>query len=938
MTQVIMAAGALIVHLLLFYVFSFLLEKIFTTEFKSIADRMVFGMLGYFSAFQLLCVPMAYIGFKYSVLCIVWPFIVLIACGIATGACKHQMERNLNALTKSFNSKEAVVLMAVAAVLCGLLCIYSVLRTVNGWDTGYYISVINEALTTDYFYNYEGNTGIFVENIVDKTALNSFYLQFGFWCNLFGVTPRIMILYCTRGLCVILSAMTAYLFALEIFKDRKRRAITVIVWVILNLFSTGSHTAGFFMIMRGCEAKAWCASIILPLTFLTLFKIFRYKDSQELVKDNFKKLFIIGFASVPISMSALAVFPVCVAVATLALMIYGRSIRKYLGYGICCCIPNAVYMGIYYGKRLTSIIAAHQGTLEEGASVPAEVAETEATIFNGTVKEFIDYIGSYVWLILFIAVVFYLFIRASKNGKKAILITAVVSVVCIFNSASARIIGLFYNIGTYYRFFWMMPVIILVAIVLTDVITRDFGIDKRLKLAVQIVAPVITAASLFVGADCFLHLYTDFPETAYQMPFDVYQIAELIDGEGDIERPVLALPREIDYVYRSFDSSCTLALGRFGENYIDGKDPHTLEGTKEDEWATTVIYNGVNNVKPVTASDLRKALDYKKVDYVACIQEENFEKKLVMAGYHLVSYTWKYSLYKADVPKSIEVEYEEDPVKLNELTIDIPGVKTDSRICVINDMHIVTDDKSVGKEYQDKVYERYNWAVSDEGIHSADMWKLMSEKVDEQKSDILVFAGDMIDYGAQNNLDIFTNSLENIQTPSIYLRADHDVGEWYSNNMYDRQACIKLSKKAVDWQEVYSVDMGDYILLGWNNSTVYVSEDGRDVIEKALSSDKPIILVTHVPLDSKINDEVYDAALSADDKGRAKIWGERGLYKPEDETTQYLLDAVYAQDSPFVAVICGHLHIENTAKLTDTVTQYILGPSFKGNLEIINIK
>ena len=77
-----------------------------------------------------------------------------------------------------------------------------------------------------------------LENIVDKTALSSFYLQFAFWCKLTGVTPRIMFYYCTRGLCVILSALVVYLIAKEIFgANRKKQYLTVIVWAVLSTFA-----------------------------------------------------------------------------------------------------------------------------------------------------------------------------------------------------------------------------------------------------------------------------------------------------------------------------------------------------------------------------------------------------------------------------------------------------------------------------------------------------------------------------------------------------------------------------------------------------------------------------------------------------------------------------------------------------------------------------
>ena len=938
MIQVVEAAGILAVHLLLFYVFGFIVEKMFNVHrkrgdayyrFESVAELIIMGMFAYFSLFQIFCVPMAYIGVRFVVLCVVWPFVVLVCCGIAANTCRNSMDRTAKEFREMVKARNGKVLLCIAAIIVAMLTAYAVLRTVNGWDAFYYISVANEAITTDYFYNFEGNTGIFVENIVDKTALSSFYLQFAFWCKLTGVTPRIMFYYCTRGLCVILSALVVFLIAKEIFgTNRKKQYLTVIVWAVLSTFATANHSAAFFMLLRGYEAKGWLANIILPMTFLGLFRLYKAKSDEE-VKKAFAKLFVIGFASVPISMSALAIFPVAIAVGTLSVMIANRAIKKYIFKAAVVVAPNVFYLVLYYGKRVGALLSVAKSTVNEtAASTPGEVAETTTAGFEGVIREGIKYLGSYIWIGLFVVAIIYLLVRMNKSQKKYAIITAVVALVCVFNNFAARIIGLFYTIGTFYRFFWAIPVIVIIAVAIVDVICSE---KEVVRTPIRIMVPVFVSVLLVITGTNFFKDYNDKPQNSYLMLWDTQQVADVISSDKETgARPVIALPRALDYVYRTVDCENTMAIGRFGWTYLEG-NPTTMVDETMGPYLE-IIAGVINDGEIVEPAVLKEALDYQKVDYVVCLQKAEVQDCVREAGYEFLGLTQNFAVFKKSLPK------DDAGLSIDEITIDLLGVDVDDTLMVVNDMHIITVDETVSADNLATVEDRMNWAVSADGVPSADLWMTVSKNADNVGADQILMLGDMIDYGAKSNLDVLSAGFDEISTPFTYLRADHDVGEWYTNGAYSREDCIKLSKEVAEWKDMYSIDMGEYIILGWNNSTTWISRDGLQVAREAFEARKPIILVTHVPIDSTINDDVYNAALATDDQGRAKIWSDRGLYTPTDETTRVFLDMVVGSDSPVQAIICGHLHTKNTSKITNHITQYILDASFKGRYAVINVK
>ena len=127
-------------------------------------------------------------------------------------------------------------------------------------------------------------------------------------------------------------------------------------------------------------------------------------------------------------------------------------------------------------------------------------------------------------------------------------------------------------------------------------------------------------------------------------------------------------------------------------------------------------------------------------------------------------------------------------------------------------------------EYKDTVCSRRDSLFLNNGIPSTVTWDGISSILDSYEADGIVFIGDMIDYNAQTNIAILQQGLDKIQTPYTYLRADHDLGVWYTNEKRTNQDAIDATSKVALWQEVFVVDYSDFYLVGWNNSTSQLSE------------------------------------------------------------------------------------------------------------------
>lgn len=281
---------------------------------------------------------------------------------------------------------------------------------------------------------------------------------------------------------------------------------------------------------------------------------------------------------------------------------------------------------------------------------------------------------------------------------------------------------------------------------------------------------------------------------------------------------------------------------------------------------------------------------------------------------------------------------EEIGLKVDEITIDLEGVTSEHTFVFISDMHIVNVNEEVAENWTETATVRRDimFVTSETGMHSADTWERLSGILDDYEAEAVLLGGDMIDFMSEQNVKSLKNGLDKIKTPVMYLRADHDLGTWYSNVLYDEDARA-MSGEITEWEDVYLLEYEEFIIAGWNNSTSQMTEEGYKKMMEAWNTGKPIILVTHVPLDSMVDTGLHDASAAFDPEGRAKLWGVNCLYYPNDYTMDFL-NHIYGEDNHVKAVLCGHLHFKYTAQITEDTTEYVFAPAFAGNIARVTVK
>lgn len=311
---------------------------------------------------------------------------------------------------------------------------------------------------------------------------------------------------------------------------------------------------------------------------------------------------------------------------------------------------------------------------------------------------------------------------------------------------------------------------------------------------------------------------------------------------------------------------------------------------------------------------------------------------------------WKKYQGKDTEDAKVQAVMDQIGLSINDIEIPLEDTKNAQRqvlgsYLLINDLHVISTTEDTTEEFWDTINQRReSWAITGKGVHSADTWQGIASIVDAMNVDGLLLAGDMVDFGSSDNYQTLQKGLSQISTPIMYARADHDMATWYnSDGSYtkeDVKAAQETLKGAGDnmtpMEDMMVWDKGEYCIMGWNNSTSQLSEAGLAKAKETFALGKPIILMTHVPINSPVDEGLSRAARDFDPEHRAKLWGQGCLYEP-NETTEEFLRMVLDEDSPVQAVLCGHLHFAYDVQLNEHCTEHVFNPSFTGSMTRVTI-
>lgn len=274
---------------------------------------------------------------------------------------------------------------------------------------------------------------------------------------------------------------------------------------------------------------------------------------------------------------------------------------------------------------------------------------------------------------------------------------------------------------------------------------------------------------------------------------------------------------------------------------------------------------------------------------------------------------------------------------VTEKVIYIPGVEDEYRFLLLSDNHIIVMNESDAKPVKAQALKRIKEFVNNDGMTSADQFPYWMEYANNNSIDMVLMAGDMIDYASASNIDFVYENLEKLKSSDyIYTLGNHDwttVTDYMTPN--GKEIYLPMLKKLTgDNPFVNTREYDKFIILSIDNSTNQVNPEAMKEIKRVFGLGKPVILVMHVPIG---NEEILVEGKKMWSSGVVMglgNWG--GIY--EDKTTSEFMSLLSQENCPVIAIFAGHVHVQNESIYNGKILEYTSPPGFLGKGTVITIK
>lgn len=263
------------------------------------------------------------------------------------------------------------------------------------------------------------------------------------------------------------------------------------------------------------------------------------------------------------------------------------------------------------------------------------------------------YLSSITWMVLVVISILYLIIRADKARREKILLAIAAVFVTVGNSISYKVLIRFFAEASYYRFFWMLPYLMIVSytffIICLD-IYRSVKLQVWIKVALTLGLGLVLVVSVMAEGSVYVeNLRTDRPQNAYMVEKDNLELKEIMDAEratGNCgEMMIMAAPSTIALQYQTVDAGSYMATDRY--IYLDVRavmpDPNTLDYYDAARYFLMALCeDGVRCESELITESVARL----NVGYIIVDKKYNLDDYMAQLRYNYVGETTNYTVYR----------------------------------------------------------------------------------------------------------------------------------------------------------------------------------------------------------------------------------------------------------------------------------------------------
>jgi len=259
-------------------------------------------------------------------------------------------------------------------------------------------------------------------------------------------------------------------------------------------------------------------------------------------------------------------------------------------------------------------------------------------------------------------------------------------------------------------------------------------------------------------------------------------------------------------------------------------------------------------------------------------------------------------------------------LQLHEFTIPFPGVKrkilyhfSDLHLAVADPAADTTEQEEAGKAIQ-SFDECRRWFADhckepfDDTLTAAHYFEAIVAQCAD--GDAVLCAGDLVEYPNAATMRYIEEKTAAL--PFMTVCGNHDTAAKFPDG-YTLSAA-----KA----EVQAMDLGDLLVLGFDDSERTITPAQLTALKEALAGDKPLIILLHIPFAVAENEALL--------RGCGEYF--RLNYDGCPPENVEFIELIQNHPHRIAAVLAGHLHFNHTCPVTAGLTQYVSSQGMTGHL------
>ena len=218
-----------------------------------------------------------------------------------------------------------------------------------------------------------------------------------------------------------------------------------------------------------------------------------------------------------------------------------------------------------------------------------------------------QYYGDQIFLIMAVGSYLYLFVHC-KNTRRKLLYPLLLIVLCLLNPVFYKFI---FSKGRYWRFFWTLPNVIVIAYVITEFIRKSKRKWEKASVLIAFVLLIVVK-----GTNVYKHGIFIKTQNEYKISQDTKNVCDMILSDSD--NPKCVMPQELYCETRQYSGHIMQLYGRSAEGgYIIPIDEEQRK-----------IYEELMQPQPDYEFILSKVYSY-DCDYLVVTSDKSISNRLL---------------------------------------------------------------------------------------------------------------------------------------------------------------------------------------------------------------------------------------------------------------------------------------------------------------------